>query len=75
MMPKAEMHSIEIACVEAGPISEGKWPHGNFASKNKNYQEYIDTNQLHCGDGSNVGFLQEVWTQKMRRPGAPPLKV
>ena len=75
MMPQAEMHSIEIACIEAGPVSEGKWPHGNFASKHPNYQHYIDTNQLHCGDANNVQYLNQVWTTHMKRPGAPPLKV
>lgn len=74
-LPRAETHSIEIACIEEGPIEEGKWPWGNFPSKNKHYQEYLDTNQLHCGDGSKYEFINEVWTTKMKRPDAPPLKV
>jgi hypothetical protein len=28
-----------------------------------------------CGDGSDYDYLQEVWTTKMKRPDAPPLKV
>ena len=74
-LPKAETHSIEIACLPEGPRSEGKWPWGNFASKNPRYQEYLDTNQLHCGDGSSYEFLLETWTTKMKRSDAPPLKV
>ena len=74
-LPKAETHSIEIACLPEGPRAEGKWPWGNFPSKNPRYQEYLDTNQLHCGDGSSYEFLQDTWTTKMKRPGAPPLKV
>ena len=33
-LPNGECHSIEIACIEQGPRSEGKWPWGNFAEKN-----------------------------------------
>ncbi|CAB9522800.1 Inherit from bactNOG: O-methyltransferase [Seminavis robusta] len=74
-LPNAETHSIEIACLPVGPQNEGKWPFGNFAAANPRYQEYLDTNQLHCGDGSKFDYLQEVWTTQMRRPDAPPLKV
>ena len=74
-LPRAETHSIEIACLPEGPQAEGKWPWGNFASKNPRYQEYLDTNQLHCGDGSSYEFLLETWTTKMKRSDAPPLKV
>lgn len=74
-MPRAETHSIEIACLEPGPRAEGKWPWGNFPSKNPRYQEYLDTRQLHCGDGSDYDFLHKVWTTEMKRPDAPPLKV
>jgi hypothetical protein len=40
-----------------------------------NYQKYRDEGRLHCGDASNVKFLNDVWTQKMYRPDAPPLKI
>ena len=60
--PQAEMHSIEIAYIEPDQREEGKWPWGNFAKENENYQEYLDTNQLHCGDASDCDYLQEVWT-------------
>jgi hypothetical protein len=48
---------------------------GNFAVHNKNYQKYLDEDRLHCGDASNFVFLQNIWTTKMRRPGAPPLRI
>jgi hypothetical protein len=74
-LPRAEMHSIEMACIEEGPIEEGKWPYGNFPKQNPKYQEFLDTNQLHCGDASNYVFLHKTWTTNMKRPDAPPLKV
>lgn len=74
-LPKGECHSIEIACIEEGPIEEGKWPWGNFAAKNPRYQQYLDENRLHCGDGNNVEFLESVWKNEMKRPGAPPLRI
>jgi len=74
-LPRAEMHSIEIACIEQGPRSEGKWPWENFPSKNARYQEYLDNNKLHCGSGTDYDFLKGIWDTKMKRPGAPPLKV
>eukprot|EP00978_Attheya_sp_CCMP212_P007644 scaffold17733_cov27-Attheya_sp.AAC.1 len=52
-MPNAELHSMEIACLEPGPREEGKWPFGNFAEKNPNYKKYLDLNRLHCGDASD----------------------
>jgi hypothetical protein len=52
-----------------------QWPWGNFAIHNKNYQKYLDEDRLHCGDASNFVFLQNIWTTKMRRPGAPPLRI
>lgn len=70
-----ECHSIEIACLPEGPREEGKWPWGNFAAKNPRYQQYLDENRLHCGDGNNVTFLDQVWKNEMMRPGAPPLKI
>lgn len=70
-----ECHSIEIACIEPGPRNEGKWPWGNFAEKNKNYQQYLDEDRLHCGDGSDVNYLDAVWKNSMKRPDAPPLKI
>ena len=42
----------EIACLPEGPREEGKWPWGNFPSKNPRYQQYLDENRLHCGDGN-----------------------
>ena len=74
-LPKAETHSIEIACIEPGPREEGKWPWGNFPEVNPKYKEYLATNQLHCGDGSDYDYLHQVWTTIMKRPDAPPLKV
>lgn len=74
-LPQGECHSIEIACLPEGPVSEGKWPWGNFAAKNPRYHQYLDTNRLHCGDGSDVNFLDLVWRNEMSRPGAPPLKI
>jgi Methyltransferase domain len=76
-MPKAEAHSMEISCIEEGPRAEGKWPKewGNFALKNKRYQEYRDTKRLHCGDASDVNFLHKIWTTEMNRTDAPPLKI
>jgi len=70
-----ECHSIEIACLPEGPREEGKWPWGNFAAKNPRYQQYLDENRLHCGDGNNVTFLDQVWKNEMKRPDAPPLKI
>ena len=75
MMPKAETHSIEIACLPEGPRSEGKWPWGNFPAKNPRYQEFLNSGELHCGDASSYEFLIATWTKKMKRPDSPPLKV
>ena len=58
-----------------GPREEGKWPWGNFAEKNPRYQQYLDENRLHCGDGADVSFLDSVWRNEMKRPDAPPLKI
>mmetsp|Transcript_16608 Transcript_16608/g.27522 ORF Transcript_16608/g.27522 Transcript_16608/m.27522 type:complete len:348 (+) Transcript_16608:54-1097(+) len=75
-MPRAEPHSIEISCMEAGPFAEGKWPFVNAAKDNTQwYKPLRDANRLHCGDANNVEFLNQVWTQQMKRPDAPPLKV
>ena len=74
-LPKGECHSIEIACIGHGPRNEGKWPWGNFAEKNPRYQQYLDENRLHCGDGNDVKFLDSVWKKEMKRPDAPPLKI
>ena len=48
---------------------------GNFAEKNERYQQYLDEDRLHCGDGSDVNYLDEVWRKSMKRPDAPPLKI
>ena len=74
-MPAAEGHSMEISCIEEGTREEGKWPCGNFAAKNKNYQQYLDAHRLHCGDASDLDFLNRIWTTEMKRPDAPPLKM
>lgn len=74
-LPQGECHSIEISCIEEGPREEGKWPWGNFAAKNKRYQQYLDENRLHCGDAMRVPFLESVWRNQMKRPGAPPLRI
>jgi len=49
-------------------------PWGNFPEKNPRYKQYLDENRLHCGDGNDVNFLMDVWENKMKVPGAPPLK-
>ena len=74
-LPQGECHSIEIACLEAGPRNEGKWPFGNFAAKNSRYQQYLDERRLHCGDANDVAYLHSVWTKEMKRPDAPPLRI
>ncbi|KAL7442946.1 hypothetical protein ACHAXM_008636 [Skeletonema potamos] len=74
-LPNGECHSIEIACIEQGPREEGKWPWGNFAEKNKRYQQYLDEDRLHCGDASDVEYLDKTWRNSMKRPDAPPLKI
>ena len=75
-LPKAEKHSLEISCLPAGPKNEGKWPWGNFASKNARYQALVDQHRLHCGDASTWEFLNFTWTTHMHRgPEAPPLRV
>ena len=56
-LPRAETHSIEIACIEPGPREEGKWPWGNFPKQNKNYQHYLDTNQLYVLNFFDLVFL------------------
>jgi hypothetical protein len=50
-------------------------PWGNFPESNPRYKQYLDENRLHCGDGSDVNFLMEVWKNEMKVPGAPPLKI
>jgi len=76
-LPRGEMHSMEISCMEPGPRSEGKWPEkwGNTAIKNKNYDALRDAKRLHCGDASSYDFLHKIWTTEMKRPGSPPLKI
>jgi hypothetical protein len=74
-MPNAELHSMEIACIEHGPREEGKWPWDNFAEKNPSYKQYLNAKRLHCGDASDVSFLHKIWTMEMKRDDAPPLKV
>lgn len=75
-LPRAEAHSMEISCLPAGRREDGKWPWGNFAEENANYETLLRANRLHCGDASDVEWLNKTWTEKMRRDGdAPPLKV
>lgn len=71
----AEFHSIEISCIEQGPREDGKWPWGNFANASKDYESLLTNNLLHCGDASNVTWLNDVYATHMYRPDAPPLKV
>jgi hypothetical protein len=73
--PRAEVHSLEIACLPEGPMAEGKWPWGNFAAKHKDYETLRKTDRLHCGDANNVTFLDKVWNTHMKRPDAPPLTI
>ena len=75
MLPRAEKHSMEISCIEPGPLSEGKWPWGNFAEKSPNYKSLREAKRLHCGDANDYDFLHKIWMTEMKRPGAPPLKV
>lgn len=72
---KAELHSLEISCLEPGERSEGKWPWGNFGAKNSHYQALRDDNKLHCGDASDYNFLNHTWMTYMNRTDAPPLRV
>lgn len=76
-LPRGEMHSMEISCIEPGPRSEGKWPveWGNFAIKDPKYEELRASRRLHCGDANEYDFLHKTWTDEMKRPDAPPLKV
>ena len=76
-LPRGEKHSMEISCIEAGPRSEGKWPveWGNFAIKSPKYEELRASKRLHCGDANDYDFLHKTWTNEMKRPDAPPLKI
>jgi hypothetical protein len=74
--PQAEIHSMEISCLPKGPRDQGKWPHGNFAIRNKKwYSRLRNENRLHCGDASEVHWLDSIWNTHMKRPDAPPLKL
>ena len=74
--PRSEFHSMEISCLPKGPVSENKWPHGNFAARNRKwYSRLRHEKKLHCGDASNVDWLHQIWTTHMLRPDAPPLKL
>jgi len=81
-VPGAEFHTIEISCIEEGPREEGKWPWGNFAKENKEYQSLLDKKRLHCGDASDVEWLHRIWNEHMYRQkpnnsleSSPPLKI
>jgi hypothetical protein len=78
-VPGAELHTIEISCIEEGPRSENKWPWGNFAKENKEYQSLLDQKRLHCGDASDVDWLYRIWNEHMYRRqqqiDSPPLKI
>jgi len=74
-LPRAEKHSMEIACLEPGKREDGKWPWGNFAEKSPHYKDLRKAKRLHCGDASDYGFLHKIWTEEMKRDDAPPLKV
>ena len=60
---KSELHSIELRCDETH-AKDHPW-----------YQDLVDKKRLHCGDAAQYSYLHEVWTQHMKRPDAPPLKV
>lgn len=68
-MPAAELHSMEINCKEDGDYGI------NYAKQSPHYQQYLDDKRLHCGDASNLDFLNRIWSREMNRPNAPPLKV
>jgi len=74
-LPKGELHSMEISCLPEGPREEGKWPWGNFAKKNPRFQQFVDKERLHCGDASDLKWLDQIWKTKMQRDDAPPLKI
>jgi len=84
-VPGAELHTMEISCIEQGPREEGKWPWGNFAKENKEYESLLERNLLHCGDASDVAWLHQIWNEKMYRrrqlsdgsssDESPPLKI
>jgi hypothetical protein len=68
-LPAAEVHSLEISCMPG-------WKFGNAAaSAGPLYKHMRKQSLLHCGDASNVTFLNDMWRVFMRRPDAPPLKV
>jgi hypothetical protein len=71
----AELHSMEISCIPEGPREKGLWPWGNFANASKDYEMLLEKKLLHCGDASNVTWLDEIYSKQMRRPDAPPLKI
>jgi hypothetical protein len=70
----AEFHSIEISCIGEGPREKGLWPWGNFANASRDYDMLLEKQLLHCGDASNVTWLDEIYSTHMYRPDAPPLK-
>lgn len=79
-VPGAELHTIEISCIEEGPRKDGKWPWGNFAKENKDYQTLLDKKRLHCGDASDVDWLHRIWNDHIFRQRnsddvSPPLKI
>mmetsp|Transcript_3968 Transcript_3968/g.8542 ORF Transcript_3968/g.8542 Transcript_3968/m.8542 type:complete len:435 (-) Transcript_3968:1822-3126(-) len=84
-VPGAELHTIEISCIEQGPREEGKWPWANFAKENKEYESLLARNLLHCGDASNVEWLHQIWNEHIYRGNrliegstsdkSPPLKI
>jgi hypothetical protein len=75
-LPNAEMHIMEISCLPPGPRNEGKWPFDNFAEFNKTlYKRALAKGQLHCGDASNIEWINKTWTNDMKRGDAPPLKL
>ncbi len=48
---------------------------GKLSEVNPHYQQYLDENRLHFGNGNDVTFLDSVWKNKMKCPDAPPLKI
>jgi hypothetical protein len=76
-LPAAEMHSMEISCVSEHLKKDGTvhWPWENAAVTSPLFNELRQANRLHCGDSSQFRFLNHVWTEHLKRPDAPPLKV
>jgi hypothetical protein len=75
-LPNAELHTMEISCLPHGPMSEGKWPHQNTATHKKLlHDRLVEKERLHCGDASKIEWINQIWSNHMKRNDAPPLKL